>query len=96
MDSLGQFTQFLESASNDPRIGASHISLYMTLYRYWIYNHCVDPVYIIRGEVMKNAKISGIATYHKCIKELNEYGYIRYLPSYRPKSNTKVYLSRAL
>jgi hypothetical protein len=42
---------------------------------------------------MKTAKISGIATYHKCIKELNDYGYIRYLPSYRPNRSTRVFMS---
>jgi hypothetical protein len=93
MNCLGQFTHFLESATDDPRIGSSHISLYVTLYQYWIYNQCVDPVYIRRCEVMKTAKISGIATYHKCIKELDDYGYIRYAPSYCPKRSTEVFMS---
>jgi len=29
---------------------------------------------------MKIAKITGPATYHRCIKDLNEYGYINYIP----------------
>lgn len=93
MDSSNHFKHFLNAAADDPRIGASHISLYMALYQHWINNKCIDPFSLRRDEVMKTAKINGIATYHKCIKELNEYGYIQYLPSYRPKSNTKVYLS---
>jgi len=93
MDSLNLFKDFLNAAGDDPRIGASHISLYMALYQHWISNQCINPISIRRNEIMKTAKISGIATYHKRIKELNEYGYIQYLPSYRPKSNTKVYLS---
>jgi hypothetical protein len=31
---------------------------------------------------MRLAKISGVATYHKAIRELDEYGYIDYKPSY--------------
>ena len=31
---------------------------------------------------MEAAKINGLATYHKCIRELHEYGYIDYHPSY--------------
>jgi hypothetical protein len=38
------------------------------------------------------AKISGPATYHKCIKDLNDFGYIEYVPSFNPAINSRVYL----
>jgi len=41
---------------------------------------------------MKVCKISSNATYHKCIKELNEFGYLRYSPSYNPYKGSLVYL----
>jgi hypothetical protein len=41
---------------------------------------------------METAKISGIATFHKCIKDLDELGYISYLPSRNPAVNSRVYL----
>lgn len=93
MDGLLHLSEFIRSASNDPRISPSHISLYMSIFQQWILNQCDDPIYISRAEVMKTAKISGIATYHKCIKDLNKYGYIKYMPSYNPERNTKVFLS---
>jgi hypothetical protein len=40
---------------------------------------------------MAFSKVASIATYHKCIKELDEYGYIRYQPSYHPKLGSQVY-----
>lgn len=92
MDSLHQLLEFFGAAANDPRISPTHISLYLTLYQKWIMNHCVDPVHISRSDVMKTSKISGIATYHKCIKDLHEYGYIKYMPSYNRRCNTRVYL----
>jgi hypothetical protein len=33
---------------------------------------------------MDIAKISGVAAYHKCIKDLHQFGYIQYVPSYNP------------
>ncbi len=32
------------------------------------------------------------ATYHKCMKELVEYGYINYIPSYNPFLKSLVYI----
>ena len=39
---------------------------------------------------MEGAKINGLATFHKCIKDLNEFGYIRYLPSRNPTVSSQV------
>ena len=35
---------------------------------------------------------SSIVSYHKCIKDLEQYGYIEYIPSYHPALGRKVYL----
>lgn len=43
---------------------------------------------------MRGAKIFGLATYHKCIKDLNDFGYISYQPSYNPRVGSRVYLVR--
>ena len=39
---------------------------------------------------MEVAKISGLATFHKCIEDLNDFGYIQYLPSYNPATSSQV------
>jgi hypothetical protein len=41
---------------------------------------------------MEAAKISGLATFHKCIRDLNHFGYIRYLPSRNPAVSSLVYI----
>lgn len=41
---------------------------------------------------MHVCKISSTATYHKCIKELHQYGYITYTPSYNPYKGSLVLL----
>jgi hypothetical protein len=51
-----------------------------------------NPIEITRTSVMEVAKISGLATYHKCIKDLNDFGYILYKPSYNPAISSQVFL----
>ena len=41
---------------------------------------------------MQTAKVSGIATYHRAIRDLKEFGFILYYPSYNPAIRTKVFL----
>jgi hypothetical protein len=70
---------FFDAIQSDPRIGTTHISLFCAL------NQIKDEgglAFFVAAELMKISKILGIATFHKCIKELNEFGYITYIPSF--------------
>lgn len=92
MGQLQQLSAFYNAVAADKRIGATHISLYMALFQMWNLNQFQNPVTITRQEVMPIARINGRATYHKCIKELEEYGYIKYIPSYNPFLKSLVYI----
>jgi hypothetical protein len=76
---------------SDQRITVWHISLYVALMHKLKENNFKNPVSITRAEVMKLAHIASIATYHKYMKELHDYGYIEYLPSYDPCKGSTVY-----
>lgn len=82
---------FLRVAELDARLSCSHISLFMVLCSAWHENGCRSPFHISRRKIMKPAKLS-IATYHKCISELNRYGYLTYLPSFHPGIGSIIYL----
>jgi replication initiation and membrane attachment protein DnaB len=92
MEKVKELTNFYSAIRDDPRIGATHISLYMALFQFYNLNQFRNPVRITRGAVMGAAKINGLATYHRCIKDLANFGYIQYLPSYNPSINSQVYL----
>ncbi|HEY9002070.1 MAG TPA: hypothetical protein VIM89_12005 [Mucilaginibacter sp.] len=48
--------------------------------------------FLFRGSVLMDySRIASKATYHKCIRDLDGYGYIRYQPSYHPKKGSLVY-----
>ena len=86
-------TAFFSSAKRDARLSPVHVSMYCVLYRYWCKNDFQNPILITRRNVMKYAKIKSIVTYTKCIYQLNNYGYIMYLPSYNPATGSTVYLT---
>ena len=77
--------KFYDLIEEDPMIGPGHICLFISLCHISSRNKSVGEVSFRRAELMKLSKISGIATYHKYIKELAEGGYIKYKPSYNPK-----------
>jgi len=66
--------------------------MYMSIFQYLYINHFQNPISITRNEVMQISKIASPATYHKCIKELNTYGYFMYAPSFHPFKGSLVTL----
>jgi hypothetical protein len=82
MRDVKELVRFYEAIRLDARIGTSHISLYMALFLLYNQNGFRNPVNICRKEVMEIAKIKGVATFHKCIRDLSQSGYIQYFPSY--------------
>ena len=92
MELFPPLTEFYEAIEDDVRIGTSHISLYMALLQQWNLNGGSNPVIIIRTTIMKAAKINARYTYNKCMNNLQEFGYIIYLPSSNAFSSSIVYL----
>jgi replication initiation and membrane attachment protein DnaB len=92
MGEIKELTSFYEAILDDPRIGPTHISLYMALFQLYNVNGLENPVEINRHQVMRVAKINGIATYHKCIQNLEDFGYIRYRSSFNPAIKSQVFL----
>jgi hypothetical protein len=91
MDPL--LTRFLVAAMEDPRITVVHISLYLALWHQWYEQGSRDPLQVFSWEVMPWCKISGTATYHRCIRELDTYGYIHYVPSYNHHRGSRIYIT---
>jgi len=82
----------MERIRVDPRIGPLHLSLYLAILYRWSLQDFHDPVQVSARTLMPLAKIAGLNPYHRCIRQLHEYGYIRYEPSYNPAAASLVYL----
>ena len=78
---------FIAKAREDPRITTVHISMYLALI-------CLaddaGSISIFRHDVMPLCKVSGSATYHRSIRELHAFGYIKYFPSYNQYKGSRV------
>ncbi|WP_310559180.1 transcriptional regulator [Flavobacterium sp.] len=84
MNYIKHLTGFFEKVTYDFDFNPTHISLYIAMFQAWNLNRFINPISITRDELMRISKISSKATYHKCIKELTEKGYIIYKPSFNP------------
>ena len=84
---------FFKAIEEDACIGSTHISLYIALYYFYCLNLFSNPIFIRRADVMKSSKISGIATYHKCMRDLITGGYIEYKPSFHPAVASEVIIN---
>ena len=83
---------FFKEAVDDPRITATHISLYVALLHLWSQYHFINPMAIERDRVMHLAKISSTVTYFRSIKSLHEFGYINYSPAGHRHMKSVVYI----
>ena len=84
MNYIKHLSGFFNRVSEDWTLNPTHVSLYIALFHFWNTNRFLNPISLTRGEVMRISKISSKATYHKCIKDLNDKGYIKYEPSNNP------------
>lgn len=92
MNYIRHLAGFFDRVAADERLNPTHISMYVSLFQFWNASRFKNPISISRGELMRVSKISAKATYHKCMKELNDFGYLKYKPSYNPFKGSLVYL----
>jgi hypothetical protein len=88
---IAGYGKLLKRMRGDHRLNATHVSLFTALFVHWQRNIFASPFAVTRKELMSFSKIASVATYHKCIRELDAFGYIRYQPSYHPKLGSQVY-----
>nr|WP_315160408.1 transcriptional regulator [uncultured Flavobacterium sp.] len=92
MNYIKHLTGFFEKVSTDFELNPTHISLYMAIFQFWNLNRFQNPISITRDEVMRISKICSKATYHKCMREMHDRGYLKYEPSYNPFRGSMVHL----
>ena len=79
---MQRLIDFFNCIEQDVRITTAHISLYTSLWKLWKDRGEKETLCIFSREVMGICKISSYSTYHKTIRQLHEFGYIHYEPSF--------------
>ncbi|TCD12988.1 hypothetical protein EZ449_02775 [Pedobacter frigidisoli] len=74
----------------DQRLSAFHASLLAALIFASENSGLTHPFQVSRSKLMRSSKIYSTSTYHKCINELQVFGYISYSPSYNPFLGSEV------
>jgi len=78
MSAQERLSNFFAAIAKDPRINSTHIGIYAALLEHWKRNGYPSPLEAFSHELIGLAKLSSRDTYFKYIRELSEYGYIRY------------------
>ncbi|MEO8759372.1 MAG: transcriptional regulator, partial [Bacteroidia bacterium] len=81
-----------EKFIDDDRLSPLHISLYYALFQSWNLSKFRNPISVSRHEIMRASKIGSANTYTKCLKELDVWQYIKYMPSHNPHKGSQIYL----
>jgi hypothetical protein len=92
METLKPLTAFFNAIEKDGRISNTHIGIYAAILQYWKMNDFINPIEAFSYEMMEVARVSSPSTYHKCVRDLHDFGYIRYDPSFKHNQRSKVYL----
>nr|WP_244860269.1 helix-turn-helix domain-containing protein [Flavobacterium psychroterrae] len=91
MENLKSLFNFFSAIEKDFRISSTHIAIYAALLRFREDKGFINPIFTNSEEIKTIAKISSPKTYFKCIKELNEYGYLVYMPTSKRNQKSKIY-----
>jgi len=83
--SLIAFRNTVERIGDDNSLHTTHISLLTAIFICWQGNKFQSPFMVSRRMLMAYSKIASKTTYHKCLGELLEKGYIDYKPSFHPR-----------
>jgi hypothetical protein len=83
---------FFDRAMKDLRINKTHLAVYMALYYLWSQQRFEGNVIGYSSQLMELAKISTRATYYTVIRQLHDYGYIKYQPSFYKKYGSVINL----
>jgi hypothetical protein len=92
MDTSELLMLFLRRAKEDPRIGPVHLGLYLAIVYLWSEQGGGAFIQISARTLMPVAKIGGVKLYHRSVRQLHDYGYLRYEPSYDPELPSRIYL----
>ncbi|MEZ2338437.1 hypothetical protein AB6735_22505 [Mucilaginibacter sp. RCC_168] len=82
LPNLSTFSELYSKIADDPRVTVWHISLYTCMLNLWEQSGFQKQVKVSRKLLMARAHFGSITTYHKCITQLKELGYILYVPTY--------------
>lgn len=90
MEGIQPLLVFFSAMQNDYRISTTHIGIFSALLIYQISQGASGSFKAFSKDIMILAKVSSPFTYLRCLKELHDYGYIVYKPSFKKTEASKI------
>ncbi|SFN43487.1 hypothetical protein SAMN05421594_2799 [Chryseobacterium oleae] len=75
---------FIKMASNDSRLNVWHMALILALVQLAYSQDERNIIRVSRSRLMSLSHINTFPTYHKYFKQIQDLGYIKYIPNYHP------------
>ncbi len=82
--SEAQWILFLKDLSDNPQLNVWHLALLSALVQLAYIQNETKVIHVSRSRLMAVAHINNTHTYHKYFKQIQDYGIIKYTPSYHP------------
>lgn len=84
--------EFLSKAAEDKRLNVWHLSLLYALVQLAYSQNETKIIHVSGSRLMEVAHINTEPTYYKYFKQIQDFGYIKYTPSYHPGYRSTVEL----
>jgi hypothetical protein len=91
MDNLKILDGFFKAIENDFRIGTSHIAIFAALLQFRASKDYINPISAYSIEIQSIAKVMSPKTYHRCMRDLDNYGYLVYVPTKNKNKRSSIY-----
>lgn len=83
---------YVERIVKEKGLQPSRVSVFLAILQLWKEQKRCNPFQVSRRRIMKLSGIKSIVTYHTCIGELKDRGFVEYKPSYHPRLGSRVRL----
>lgn len=83
-NSADHWLQFLKMATKDVRLNVWHLSLLLAIVQLAYLQNEKTVIHVSRSKLIELSHIYTLTTYHRYFKQLQDFGYVRYTPSYHP------------
>jgi len=88
-----QLNAVFDCFNNDKRIKQGHITLYLAFFQKWNRQFFKKRITVNRELIMEKAKFRSKTTYHNYLRDLNDWGYLKYFPSYHPAKGSIIQMA---
>lgn len=83
-NSGNEWIQLLMKFPQDQRLNVWHLALLYAVVQIALGQRETKLIHVSRSKLMAISHINTLPTFHKYFKQLQDFGYIKYTPSYHP------------